>query len=473
MKKFKTAFLYIILFTAIVGCKKFLEEEPKSIASPQTILSSVQGLDAALVGAYSNISGWTKMYSWDVLKLNESLVDYQYAPQAPDFSNGNVLSSDYPVNFAWSNLYKIVSSANLVLANLGNIGDDPNKNRIEGEAKFLRAWAYFDLVQFFGDVPLVLEPVNDPSNFQPPRSPQADVYNQIITDLKDAESLMNDASPQPSRANKWIAKAYLAKVYLTMAGSPNNITTYDGQSTYSLSLEKSKEVINSNKYSINIPYQDVFWTTGDAETIWEIRCPSTQALYNHFTFLSQAIFTPTDDFISSFDPQDVRGPKWGIRTSYDYNGTTYTFPLPTYIKFVDTVQYALGQQFQSGLSITVIRLADVILMAAEADNEVNSAPSADAYKWVNEIRSRAGISNLLAGLSQSAFREAIFTERRKELYGEGFSWFDLKRFNKFDLLKTTGRTFVTGIDEHLNYYPIYNAETINNPSVTQNTGWPG
>jgi hypothetical protein len=238
-------------------------------------------------------------------------------------------------------------------------------------------------------------------------------------------------------------------------------------------LDKAKEVINSNKYTINIPYQDVFWTTGDAETIWEIRCPATQALYNHFTFLSQAIFTPTDDFINSFDATDVRGPKWGIRNSYEYNGTTYSFPLPTYIKFVDTVQYALGQQFQSGLSITVIRLADVILMAAEADNEENSGPSADAYNWINEVRHRAGINDLPSGLSQSAFREAIFTERRKELYGEGFGWFDLKRFNKFNLLNTTGRPFVTSIDDHLNYYPIYNAETINNPNVTQNPGWPG
>ena len=113
MKTFIITFLLILQLACLIGCKKFLEESPKSIASPPTVLASVQGLDGALVGAYSNITGWTKMYSWDVLKLNESFVDFQYAPQAPDFSNGNVLASDYPVNFAWSNLYKIVSSANL------------------------------------------------------------------------------------------------------------------------------------------------------------------------------------------------------------------------------------------------------------------------------------------------------------------------------------------------------------------------
>ncbi len=464
-------FLVILLSLSFTGCKKFLVEHPKSIASPQTVLTSVGGLDAALVGVYSNITGWSKMYSWDVLPLNESFVDFQYGAYYGDFNDGNILSTSYTINFAWSSLYKIVSSANLALANIENIAGDPNKNRIEGEAKFLRAWAYFDLVQFFGDVPLVLEPVDDPSNFQPAKTPQADIYKQIVSDLKDAESKMNDAAPQPSRVNKWVAKAYLLKVYVTMAGSPNNITTSDGTSTYSLAVAAAKEIINSNKYSINVPYRDVFMNTGDAETIWEIRCPDI-ILYNHFTFLSQGIFTPTQAFINSFDGNDVRGPAWGISTSYVSNGITYTFPLPTYMKFVDTIQYAKQNQFQSALSITVLRYADVLLMAAEADNEVNNGPSADAYSWINAVRQRAGIGNL-SGLSKAAFRDAVFIERRKELYGEGFSWMDLKRFNKFNLFNTTGRSFKTAIDAHLNYYPIYNVEIVNNPNVTQNPGWPG
>jgi len=470
MKKY---YLLIILpIMSITSCTKFLKEEPKSIANSETVLNSASGFDAVLLGAYSNFTGWGKMYSWDVFKLNESLVDFQFAPQAPDFSNGNVLSSDYPVRFGWETLYKTISSANLVILNIDKIQDHPDKNRIEGEAKFLRAWSYFELVQFFGDVPLVLETINDPSNFQPPRNAQPEIYQQIISDLQEAENLMNDNAPQSSRANKWVAKAYLAKVYLTMAGNPNNITTVGGSSTYSLALDKAKEIIASNRYSIDIPYNDVFQTVDDVETIWEIRIPDL-ANYNHFTFLTQAIFTPTESFINNFDPEDIRGPMNGIRTNYVYNGTTYTFPAPTYMKFVDTVQYANGQQFQSTLPVTVIRFADVLLMAAEADNEVNGGPSFDAYNWINSVRQRAGINDLTPGLSSAAFKEALFIERRKELYGEGFSWFDLKRFNKFDLLNGTGRPFVTQIDAHLNYFPIYNAETINNPNVTQNPGWPG
>lgn len=471
MKKIYIYFLALFMLTGVTSCESFLEENPVSVANPQLVLKSANGFDAVLTGIYSKIAGWGSMYSWDVLKLNESFVDYQYAAYDANFSKGNIISTDWPTRFAWENLYKIISSANLVIANISNISNNPDKDRIEGEAKFLRAWAYFELVQFYGDVPLVLKPITDPVNFAPSRTPQAQVYDQIIKDLLDAENMMNDEAPQPSRVNKWVAKAYLAKVYLTMAGNPNHISSYNGTLTYLLALEKAKEVLSSNKYTIDFPYQKVFDTQGDPETIWEFRCPDLP-LYNHFTFLSQGIFTPEQDFINSFDTADVRGPAWGIRTSYEINGTTYTFPLPTYMKFVDTLQYAKGQQFQSTRSVKIIRLADVYLMAAEADNEVKNGPSDDAYNWINAVRRRAGIADL-TGLDYQSFREAVFIERRKELYGEGFSWFDMKRFNKFELLNATGRDFMTPIDEHLNYFPIYKTELDNNPNMTQNPGWPG
>lgn len=471
MKKINIFILAIFILIGLTKCEKFLVEKPVSTANPDLVLQSVQGFDAVLIGAYLPFTGWGSLFSWDVFKLNESLVDFQYAAYDPAVSNGNILSTDWTVHFTWINLYKIVGSANIVISNLDKLKNDPNQGRFEGEAKFLRAWAYFNLVQFFGDVPLVLEPVKDPSTFEPPRSPQADVYNQIVKDLMDAETKMTDIGPQPSRVNKWIAKAYLSKVFLTMAGNPNKILTYSGSSTYSLALIKAKEVISSNKYTINISYQKVFDTNGDPESIWEFKCPDLP-YFNHFTFLSQGIFTPEQSFIKCFDANDVRGPAWGINTSYILNGQTYIFPLPTYMKFVDQVKDASGQQYQSTRSIKIIRLAEIYLIAAEAENEVNNGPSQDAYKWINVVRERAGINDL-NGLNKQSFRDAIFIERRKELYGEGSSWFDLKRFNKFDLLKTTGRTFVGPIDSHLNYFPIFINEIDNNPNVKQNPGWPG
>ena len=472
MKKSIIFILALIMLSGIaISCKEFLEENPVSSANPEVVLNSPAGFDAALIGSYSRIMGWGSIYSWDVFKIFESFMDYQYAPYDAGISNGNIISTDWPVRQCWENLYVTIGYTNTILYNIEKIKGDPIQDRVEGEAKFLRAWSYFNLIQFFGDVPLVLEPTNTPGSFAPSRTPQADIYKQIISDLTDAETKMNDTAPLASRVNKWVAKAYLVKVYLTMAGNPNKIASYNGTFTYNLALAKAKEIINSNKYTINIPYKTVFDTQGDAETIWDFRSPD-KANYNHFTFLSQGIFTPEQSFLNSFDASDARGPGQGmIATSYVLDGKTYTFPLPTYMKFVDKQNYSKGNQMQSTRSIKIIRFADVLLMAAEAENELNG-PSQDAYMWINAVRSRAGIISL-SGLTKDSFREAVFVERRKELYGEGFSWFDLKRFNKFDLLKNTGRTFVTPIDAHLNYLPIYKTELDNNPNVTQNPGWPG
>lgn len=464
--------LVIIIISALVistSCRKFLEEDPKSVVSPEIILNSVDGFDLTLVGAYSNLTGWGKVYSWNMFSLYESFVDFQYAPYATDFSSGYIPSSGYEVNQGWTNLYNIINSANQVLANIEIIKDDPNKDRIEGEAKFLRGWAYFNLVQFFGDIPLVLEPVTDPSHFQPSRTDQVIVYDQIVKDMRDAANMMKDAAPNRSRANKWVAKAFLAKIYLTMAGNPNYITTYDGENTNQLALNEAKDVIGSNRYSINIPYRDVFTTNNDIETIWELETPLISNV-NAFSFLSQGLFTPTEEFINSFEANDIRGPRWGIRNSYEFNGRTVTFPLPTYIKLVDTVRYANGQSMETDIGINALRYADVLLMAAEADNEVNHGPSSDAYKWINSVRNRAEIGNL-SGLNYDSFRDAVFYERRHELYGEGFSWWDMKRFNKWNLFNYVTREIRTAIDVHLNYFPIYNVEIINNPNITQNPGW--
>ena len=467
----KNLIIIILLLATFTSCNDFLEEDPKSIVSPTVILNSADGFDLTLKGTYSNLTGWGKVYNWNMYFLYESFVDYQYAPYGSDFSAGYILSSGFEVSQGWINLYKMVNATNQVINNIDDIEGDPQKDRIEGEAKFLRAWAYFNLVQFFGDVPLVLEPVTDPSNFQPKRTKQDSVYEQIVSDMKDAASMLNDDAPDPSRVNKWIAKTFLVKIYLTMAGNPNNIKEYEGQNIYQLALDEAKNIIQSNRYTVNIPYKEVFKTNNDAETIWELKTPDNWG-YNIFGFLSQGVFTPTQKFIDSFEENDIRGPKWGIRTSYDYNGSTIIFPLPTYIKLVDTVRFAMGQQFQSDIGITALRYADLLLMAAEADNELKNGPSNQAYEWINAVRNRAGIESL-SGLNYTSFKEALFIERRHELYGEGFSWWDMKRFNKWELFNNVSREIETTIDDHLNYFPIYDVEIVNNPNVTQNPGWPG
>lgn len=458
--------LFLLIFTT--SCSDFLEENPKSIVSPETILNSVDGFDLTLTGIYSHISGWGNLYGWNTYFLYEGFVDFQDSPST--FSVGNILPNDYALNQSWRHFYSMINTSNLIIKNIDAIEGSKEKNRIEGEAKFIRAWSYFSLVQFYGDVPLITEPVSDPPSFQPSRTDQVEVYNQIVKDMKDAVDMLENEAPTPTRVNKWVAKGFLTKIYLTMSGNPNNIDMFEGESTAQLALNQAIDIINSGRYSINIPYEDVFFTDNDAETIWEIRTTSNR-LGNIMPFLTQQMFRPTDEFSATFESTDIRGPLWGISTSYDYNGTTYTFPKPTYLKFIDKESFSNQLQFQSELSITALRYADVLLMAAEADNEVNNGPSSSAYEWINAVRNRAGIDNL-SDLDYSSFKDAVFFERRHELYGEGFSWWDLKRYNKFSLFNNVSRTLVTPIDDHLNYFPIYEVELITNPNMTQNPGWP-
>ena len=348
----------VLSILILTGCSDFLEENPKSIVSPNTILNSVNGFESTLTGVYSNINGWGKLYGWNGYFINEGFVDFQDSPSS--FANGEIRPGDYAVNQNWRLNYGMINTSNLILANINSIEGSQEKSRIEGEAKFIRAWSYFSLVQFFGDVPLITEPVTDPSSFQPSRSSQVDVYNQIVKDMKDAVALMKDEAPAPTRANKWVAKGFLAKIYLTMSGNPNNIAMFESESTTQLALIQASEIISSGRYNINIPYDEVFLTTGDAETIWEIRT-SPNRLGNPMPFMTQQMFRPTDEFSATFEATDIRGPLWGIASSYDLNGITYSFPRPTYLKFIDKEFFASNQTLQSKLPISALRYADVLL----------------------------------------------------------------------------------------------------------------
>lgn len=464
----KNSILKIFIATILfVSCSDYLEENPKSIVSPSTILNSVDGFDLALVGAYSHLVGYGKIYGWSNYLIYEAFVDFQESSNR--IAVGDIRTRDYPIQRAWRNSYRVINSANLVLASIDNIDGNISKDRIEGEAKFLRGWAYFNLVQFFGGVPLVTEPVENPVEFQPARSAEVDVYTQIVADLKDASNMMDDDAPTHTRANKWVAKGWLAKVYLTMSGNPNNITSFEGESTTQLALNLCKEIISSGRYSVDVPYEDVFLNDNDPDAIWEIRT-SPERLGQTMPFIMKNRVMPTQKFIDTFEPTDVRGPLWGIASSYEYNGNIYTFKRPTYLKFIDKETDAAGLTWNSELSFNALRYADVLLMAAEADNEVNNGPSSDAYDWINAVRNRAGISDLSA-LDYSTFKDAVFNERRHELYGEGFSWFDMKRFDKFNLFNDVDREIKTAIDDHLNYFPIHESILIANPNLTQNPGW--
>lgn len=418
----------------LVSCKKTLQEKPQTFISPATYFTNAQSYESAVLGVYSDLGG---LYSGDTYMMLEMCTDI-YGQPSPSFEQALPMyqNAPSPVYYctldAWNSAYSLIKDANFILQNLpgGNI-PDTTKARLTAEARFLRGYAYFYLVQLYGAVPLRTATVQSYGDVQAPRASQDSVYAFVLDDLTYAENNLPATAPQQGRVYKWVASALLAKVYLTLAGNPMNQTA-----DYQKALDEANAVINSGGFKLVSSYPSVFHNTSyTTESIWEqlyvpnlggnplhgLSCTATQ--YN-------AILVPAGWFINSFYPGDTRK-TWGIQQKYkDPSGNILS---PFFQKFVDddAIDQGLGPS-ASGLivsySLPYLRLAEMYLIAAEAENEVNG-PQA-AYAYINAVRERAGIPDL-AGLTQDQFRDSVWLERKHELSQEGSTWFDMKRTNTF------------------------------------------
>ncbi|UFH56977.1 RagB/SusD family nutrient uptake outer membrane protein [Spirosoma sp. KNUC1025] len=327
----------------------------------------------------------------------------------------------------WNLYYSALYNTNYTLEKLATSTLDASvKGPIEGQLKFLRAYFYFHLVQYFGDVILVTTTLQSPNQaFDLVRSSQADVWTQIEKDLKDAVTLLPTTYPaaQIGRVTKGAALGLLGKVYLNQKKYTDAVTTL-------------KQVTG---YSLNPVYADNFNPAkkNGPESIFEVQYQGGNDLGEWSTFaytfaprLSAGAVTgfanttpggrnvPTNDMIAAYEPGDLRKDA-SLKTSYTLNGTVV--PIPYVIKFTHT-HTITGRTDDNW---PVLRYADVLLMMAEAINE-QSGPTAEAFGYLNQVRTRAGLKEL-SGLDKAAFKTAVLKERRVELAFENHRWFDLKR----------------------------------------------
>ncbi|RAJ08001.1 RagB/SusD family nutrient uptake outer membrane protein [Arenibacter echinorum] len=472
--------VFSLFFTA---CSDILEEEPKTFISSVNFYKSEADFNAALMGLYVDVRniGLQK-------NLQEVFADYsdfpESAEQTGDIWQNNPSANFWPIRQNWSYPYAIINNANLVLAGLENIElEAAVEAGIEAEAKCLRAYAYFQLVQLYGDIPLRTEPVRSLDEIQKEKSSQNDIYDLIINDLIFAESNLPDDAVDEGRVYKSAATGLLAKVYLTTAGYPLNITA-----NYSLAKTKAVEVITSDKFQLLGDYAQVFHNNRyTSETIWEalVSPPNVgNPLHQNTapTGNQTATMLPTEAFINSFAIGDRRM-EWGIKDGYTNAKGNEIVSRTYYNKFIDE------QFFEDELSpaetsstldytIPILRLAEMYLIAAEAENEMNG-PAA-AYEYINKVRERARIDNAdplnvpdLSGLSQEDFRDAVLMERKWELHLEGSAWFDLKRTQSFDLVQAArGTELVVPIGPYNNTWLIPDFEISNN-NIDQNPSYGG
>jgi hypothetical protein len=501
----------LVLFAIMVfgtSCKKFLEETDPSNLTPDTYYTIPEHAEAALAAAYAQtrfigngagifvanfsmlevVTGTAKTETGQNSDLN-NLVGLQY-------NGDNLLVRNW-----WNGLYSVIAQCNLVLERVPAIApmDEVRKAQILAEARFLRAWSYFYLVRLYGDVPLITKPqTTESEDFLPQRKSTEEVYALIVDDLTQGEAAGLPWLDASGRASRAAVKSLLAKVYLTMAGQPLN----KGAEYYRLAADKAKDVIDNAGISLFPTYSDLHSLTQEnkGEHIFEIQYlasvagnPMQQLLLPNFKNVSAysdevGSTVPTVQFYNSYEPNDLRAKdrEGFFYTSYYDGGSGALKPLnaPYIFKHFDVVANGTSGTVgttQADLNWPQIRYADVLLTYAEAQNRADGSPNAQAYAAVNAIRTRAQIP-VLAGLSQTAFEEAVWRERWHELCYEGVTWFDMVRLRKAYNETTNGFEEFVGhkfpdnptivlAEKHL-LFPLPTAEMRNNPNLTpQNPGY--
>ncbi|KAB7727037.1 RagB/SusD family nutrient uptake outer membrane protein [Rudanella paleaurantiibacter] len=497
-----------------VGCSDFLDEQPPSNLQPDNFFTIPDHAEAGLAAVYADtrfFGGGAGIFSsnWQLLEAMTGTSTTETA-QNSDLNNLYSLSHDgntaHVVNY-WNGLYRVIANANLVLDRVPAITPMPDaqKAKILGEARFLRAWAYFTAVRLWGDIPLITKPQTATSeDFLPARAPQENVYNLIVEDLKAAEAAGLPWMDASGRVNLAAVKTQLAKVYLTMAGFP----LAKGATHYKLAADKALEVItyaNANPGTINLfpTFEDVHRESlkNRTEHLFQLQYNAVVAgnpmdnFYGNFKPINfngptgTGSSIPTLSFYNSYETGDLRtkDQEGYFYTTYFTNGTGARFELGRPYVFKHFNRTSNGTQGVAGtrnnnLNVPQIRFAETLLIFAEAQNEVGG-PTAATVEALKRIRDRAKLNTPALGtFTQNSFREAVWRERWYEFCYEQITWFDMVRLRKVFNETTKGfDNFVGHVNlstnkaleqKHL-LLPLPRPEMLNNPNLkTQNPGYP-
>lgn len=492
--------IYACLVAGIVAmssCSDFLNESDPSnftvenyFTKPEHAVSSINAIYASMRDPLSSGFGGG---TWMMTEFATGLAATDLGQAVNSYfvkDLRNTSDNGYGQSY-WTSYYRGIGNANLSIAKIPTITMDATQaQKLLAEAHFLRAWYYFQLVQMFGNIPLITEPVTLQSEqlFPDVATPQA-VYDLIVADLKAAEAADLNWVEASGRVSQGAIKSLLAKVYLTMAGYP----LQKGQEYYQLAAQKAEEVINSNQFKLFSTYDDlhnpakknieenIFMIQFKTQVIpsnWQVAIIPYNKNISQYSDETGGIYA-TADFVRSYDPNDLRAKE----KQFFY--TTYTLEADR-SKEVELGGYFIYKHFDntahtstanSDLNWPVIRYADVLLVYAEAQNEV-SGPSEKVYQAVNATRTRAQLAPL-SGLSKDALREEIWKERWYELCFENITWFDMVRLRKaFNVATKTfddyvGHKFSYGpvVSERELLFPIPTMEKVNNPKLQQNPGY--
>ncbi len=437
----------LLLTLALVSCQNdFLELKPDTNGSAGNFYQTKDQFLQAINSAYSPLQNIQNNSMWLFGEVRSDNTSYQQNTAdrsgTPREEIDEFRDIDQNANFQtfFNNSYLGISRCNLLLTKIQTATFDvASRNQIEGEARFLRAYYYFNLTRIFGDVPLILKEVTSPEEafVTAVRVPEAQVLTALIEDFKTAISKLpaKYAVADLGRATSGAAKAMLGEVYMS-------------QKNYTAAADILKSIEADGGYSLNANYADNYKKKNSSESIFEVQYAegvggkwSTFA-YSFAPFNSGTLATgfalgagasagwniPTQSLIDAYEPTDKR---FTVSINQSFTDPTSKKIVPFVQKYANPPYL---ERFNTGDNFIISRLADVLLMQAEALNEAGF-PNADAFTLLNRVRTRAGLpaktaANTDAKLrvaTQAEFRAAIAQERRIELAFENHRWFDLVR----------------------------------------------
>lgn len=497
IKLYISIFSLGILMILMAGCMDFLDESDKSNFTLDNYFTKPEHATSVVNAIYQDLIPITQSGfgggPWMMVEFATGLADTELGQAVNSlFVRDLVNNSDNAYGQTiWTSYYRGIANANLAVSKIPDITmNETLKKRLIGQAKFMRAYYYFNLVRIFGNIPLITEPVDLTSKdlYASPAKPE-DVYTQIVKDLTDAESSGLPMMDATGRASMGAVKSLLSSVYLTMAGHP----LQKGNEYYKLAADKAKEVIDSKSFSLFPSYFDLhnpdkknigenIFMTQFAPFIlpstWQVSIIPYNRGISQYSSETGGIFA-NEEFVKSYEPNDKRTrEKEFYYTSFTLRADrTKTLELGDYYLYKHFDVTANLTTTSSGMNWPIMRFAEVLLIFAEASNEANG-PNNPAYEAVNLIRKRAELPEL-SNLSKDQLREAIWREKWFELSYENKTWFDMVRIKKAFNVKTrkfenfAGHKFVYGptLTERELLFPIPTAEIRNNSNLIQNPGY--
>lgn len=532
-------YIFILLTITIIsgGCQDFLDDVPKSIASPDNFYKTAEHAEAAVVGAYNALQR-NGVYGQDQQYITTDIIRCATWNSQGGIGTYSFSPDNWKLFEIWKEHFQGINEANAVITHVPNIDMDVDRrNTLVAEARFLKALLYFNVVRYFGDVPYYEKAASSLEGLEVPRDPAELVYDKIIEDLEfGIENLDSKEEAVPGRATVGSAKTLLSMVYLTRGSMTKRDGKGDGLADFQMAATLAGEVIAEGQYQLCDYYPDAFIVENknNDEIIFDVQFKSGGLNEGNYIGMHMGLQGPPalggswGNIISTqyhhtiYEPTDLVRQEWNschvrvqgsgkLKTDYPEMhweswkiGKFRRYPVrnPDFVFSDHDIHWP------------VLRYAEVLLIYAEALNEVNNGPNEEVFAALNELRKRTRNvngdgtretlhedvlprnltydANILPDISSADYadyesmKEYIMLERARELGGECKRWFDLVRWGKLvDNIKflasytAPGRTrpedawatVANNVSEHHMLFPIPLSDMNGNPALVQNPGY--